>query len=74
VNHDYPLTTEEKKHMTDPPRYPDTGDDTGVGSDRGSSTGKPRWVKVAIVVVVLVLVLLAALLVSGGHGPPAGGH
>jgi hypothetical protein len=60
--------------MADPPRYPNTGDDTGAEPDRESSTGKPRWVKVAIIVVVLVLVLLVALLVTGGHGPPAGGH
>jgi hypothetical protein len=60
--------------MADPPRYPDTDDDTGVGPDRGPSTGKPRWVKVAIIVVVLVLVLLVVLLATGGHGPPEGGH
>jgi hypothetical protein len=60
--------------MADQPRYPDTDDNTGVGPDPGSTTGKPRWVKVAIVVVVLVLLLLIALLITGGHGPPAGGH
>jgi hypothetical protein len=48
--------------------------DTGVGPDPGSTTGKPRSVKVAIVVVVLILVLLVVLLIAGGHGPPAGGH
>jgi hypothetical protein len=60
--------------MADPPCYTDTDDDSGVEPDHESSTGKPRWVKVAIIVVVLVLVLLVVLLVTGGHGPPAGGH
>ncbi|MGH2746534.1 MAG: hypothetical protein ACRDKB_01250 [Actinomycetota bacterium] len=60
--------------MADPPRNLETDDDTGVGPDPGSTTGKPRSVKVAIVVVVLILVLLVVLLIAGGHGPPAGGH
>jgi uncharacterized cupredoxin-like copper-binding protein len=34
--------------MADLPRYPDpngdTGDDTGVGPDRSSTSGTPRWV------------------------------
>lgn len=57
--------------MADPPRRAETDDDT---PDPGSTTGKPRSVKVAIVVVVLILVLLVVLLIAGGHGPPAGGH
>jgi hypothetical protein len=60
--------------VDDPPRYPDTDDDTGVGPDSGSSTGKPLWVKVAIIVVVLILVVLVVLMLTGGHGPPEGGH
>jgi len=58
--------------MPDSPRYPDTGGGTGVGHDRDSTTGTPRWVKVsAIVVLVLVLLVVLMLLVGGpgGHGP-----
>ena len=46
--------------MADPPRYPDSdGDDTGVGSDRGSTTVTPRWVRVfGIIVIVLVLLFV----------------
>ncbi len=71
--------------MANPPPYPDTGNDTGVGPGRGSTTttptypGTPRWVKVSgIVVLVLVLLLVIMLFAGGGrHGPgrhtPAGG-
>jgi len=57
--------------MADPPAYPDTGDDTGVGPDGGSTTGTPRWVKVFGIIAVVVVVLFVVLLVfgSGGHGP-----
>jgi len=60
-------------HMADPPRYPDTDDDTGVGPDRESTTGTPRWVKVfgiiALVVVLLFVILLFTRGPGGGHGP-----
>ncbi|MFI9585927.1 hypothetical protein ACIHCQ_29730 [Streptomyces sp. NPDC052236] len=62
--------------MADPPRYPGTGDDTGVGTDRGSPPTAPprapRWVKVsAIVVGVLILLVLITKLtgLGGDHGP-----
>jgi hypothetical protein len=59
--------------MPDSPRYPDTGDDAGVGPDRESTTGTPRWVKVsAIIAVILVVLVVVMLLVGGGpggHGP-----
>ena len=59
--------------MADPPRYPDTDDDTGVGPDRGSTTGTPRWVKVlGIIVIVVVLLFVVVMMVAGGggeHGP-----
>jgi hypothetical protein len=57
--------------MADPPRYPETGDDTGVGPDRGSPPSTPRWVKVfGIIVLVLVLLVVVMLLIGGGnHGP-----
>jgi hypothetical protein len=67
-------------HMADPP--PDNGNDNGVGSDRGSTAGTPRWVKVfGIVALVVVLLLVIVLLTRGpgGHGPSRhtgglGGH
>jgi hypothetical protein len=57
--------------MADSPPYSDTGDETGVGSDRESTT-TPRWVKVfGIIALVLVLLFVIMLLtgVGGGHGP-----
>jgi hypothetical protein len=69
--------TEEDVHMGDPPPYPDsegeTGDETGVGPDRESKPGMPRWVKVSgiIVGVLVVLVVVLALtgVLGGKHGP-----
>jgi hypothetical protein len=53
--------------MADPINYPDTG----VGPDRESPPGMPRWVKVsAIIIGVLALVVVAIMLIGGGdHGP-----
>jgi hypothetical protein len=64
--------------MADPPRSPNTGDDSGVRPDRGSTTGTPRWVKVfAIIAIVVALLVVIVLLTGGGHGPgrhtPSGG-
>jgi len=60
--------------MADQPRYPDTGEDAGVGLDRGSPPRVPRWVKVSgIVVAVLVLLVVSMMLIAGG-GPGGGGH
>jgi hypothetical protein len=67
--------------MDDSPRYSDskvdTGDDSGVGPDRRSTTsaprypGTPRWVKVSgIVVLVLILLVVIVMFAGGGqHGP-----
>ncbi|MGP3925125.1 hypothetical protein [Streptomyces sp. 8N616] len=58
--------------MADPPSGPDTGDDTGMGPDRGSTPGMPRWVKVFGLIALVVVVLLVILLLTkgpGGHGP-----
>jgi hypothetical protein len=57
--------------MADQPRYPDTGDDTGMRRDR---EGLPRWVKVSLIIlaVVVLLIVIVMLLFSGGtggHGP-----
>ncbi len=56
--------------MADPPPYPDTGDETGVGGACGSTTGTPRWAKVfGIIALILVLLFVISLLTGGGHGP-----
>jgi hypothetical protein len=58
--------------MPDSPPYTDSGDESAVGPERGSTAGTPRWVKVsAIVILVLVLLVVVMLLVGGpgGHGP-----
>ena len=63
--------------MVEPPNYSDfdfdTGDDgIGVGSDRGSTIGPPRWVKVFGVVAIAVVLLFVILMLTGsgaGHGP-----
>ena len=57
--------------MTDPPRSPKTGNDNGMGYDRESRTGIPRWVTVAgiILAVVALLVVVVLLVSSGAHGP-----
>jgi hypothetical protein len=54
--------------MADPPRRRDTA---GVGADRGSPPGMPRWVKLSLILVaVLVLVVVIVMLIAGGgHGP-----
>lgn len=57
--------------MTNPPPYPDTGDDTGTEPDHASTGGTPHWVKV-FGIIGLVLILLLVVLQSiggGGHGP-----
>ena len=58
--------------MADPPPYPDAGDDTGVGPERGSASGTPRWVPVLGVVIATVLALLLVVLhLTGVLGPGA---
>jgi hypothetical protein len=58
--------------MADPPRYPDTGDDTGLGRDRGSASSRPRWVSVLGIVIAIALVLLFVVLhLTGALGPGA---
>ncbi len=57
--------------MPDRP-YPDTDtvDDTGLGSDRGSPTGTPRWMSVfKIVIVIALLLLIVVLHLTGILGP-----
>jgi hypothetical protein len=60
--------------MADPPPY-DSNRDTGVGPDRGSTAGTPRWVKVfGIIALVLILVFVILLLTGGGGGHGPGRH
>jgi hypothetical protein len=59
--------------MTDRPRSPNPGDDSGMLDDRESAPGIPRWVTVVgIVVAVVALLVVVMLLVGAGGG--AGGH
>ena len=58
--------------MSDPTASHDAEEDTGVGSDRGSTTGVPRWVKVSLVVVGVLIALFLVLKLTGlggEHGP-----
>jgi hypothetical protein len=67
--------------MADPPPAPDpTRDGTGVESDRGPTSGTPRWVRVFGIIAIVLVLLVVILLLTGGpgrHGPgrhlPAGG-
>jgi hypothetical protein len=68
--------TQRDPHMADSPAHADsngeTGNDTGVAPENGSTTGTPRWVKVfGTVVAVAVLLFVIVLLTRGpgGHGP-----
>lgn len=58
--------------MADPPLYPDSGDDTSVGTSHRSNTGTPGWVKVLGIITLVVVLLFVILLVihgPGGYGP-----
>ena len=55
--------TEEGTHMAAPSSH----SGTRVRSDRGSTTGTPRWVKV-FVIVFIILVLLFVILHLTGNG------
>lgn len=55
--------------MTDRPRHPEAGEDSGTAYER-EPTGTPRWVKVVgIILAVVVLLVVVMLLVGGGHDP-----
>ena len=60
--------------MADQSPYPDTGDDTGVGPDRESTIGTPRWVKVFGIIAPVVVLLVAIMLLTGGGGHGPGRH
>ena len=55
--------------MADLPPYPENGDDTSVGPDRGSTTSTPRWMYVSgVIAIVLVLLFVILHLTGGGLG------
>ncbi len=60
--------------MANRPPYPDTDNDTGVGPDRESTTGTPRWVKVFGIIALVVVLLFVILMFGGGHDPSTWGH
>ena len=64
----------EETQMANRPPYPDTDNDTGVGPDRESTTGTPRWVKVFGIIVIVVVLLFVILMFGGGHDPSTWGH
>jgi len=53
--------------MHDPPSAPTAGE----GSDRGSITGTPRWVKLVGVIALVLVLLIGVMLLTGrgSHGP-----
>jgi hypothetical protein len=55
--------------MADPPRYPDTGDDSGDGQ---SARSAPRWLTVlGIAIAIALIVLFVVLHLTGTLGPGA---
>lgn len=57
--------------MAEPSGYSETRDDAGVGSDRETTTGIPRWVWVSVLIVAVVaLAIVAMMLIGGGHTIP----
>lgn len=62
----------EKGRTDDLPSYPDAENDAyiGMGPERGSTTGPPRWVTVVVIVIAALVFLGFVLLhLSGGLGP-----
>jgi hypothetical protein len=64
--------TKEEIRMADPPRHPDTGEDSGVAPDRGPAARRSRWVAVLFWIIGIVLVLAFLVLhLTGALGPGA---
>jgi hypothetical protein len=62
-------------HMADPPRDPDTRDDSGVEPDRKSTTGTSRWQKVVGIIGIVVVLWVGNDLLDNAldRGPGGGG-
>ncbi|CAN5571210.1 hypothetical protein BH24ACT13_BH24ACT13_07680 [soil metagenome] len=59
--------------MADQPRDADADNDAGTASDRRSTTGAPRWVRVVGIIALGVVLLFVIVLFTRGPGGP-GGH
>jgi hypothetical protein len=58
--------------MDGSPSTLESSPDPGVGADRESAPGTPRWVKISAIVVLIVVLVFVVLLITGGpgrHGP-----
>ena len=55
--------------MADPPPYPESDSDSGVGPGR-EYPGTPRWVKVFGIIVIVLVLLVAIIIFTGGHTSP----
>jgi len=51
--------------VADHPPYPDTGDDTGAGSDPGVASSTSLWPKLLAVIVVAVIVAVIVIHLGG---------
>ena len=51
--------------MADHPPYPDTGDDTGAGSDPGVASSTSLWPKLLAAIVVAVILVVIVMHVAG---------
>ncbi len=58
--------------MPDPPRHPETGNDTGVRPDRGPAIRSRWWLFSLWLIGIALVVLVVVLHLSGAIGP--GGH
>ena len=61
--------------MADPPRDPDTGDDSRVEFDRGAKSGTTRWQIVVGIIGLLAILWVASRMLGTllGHGHGDGG-
>jgi anti-sigma-K factor RskA len=56
--------------VADLPFHPDTDDETGGGTERSATSGRPRWKSVAVATIaVAVLALFVVLHLTGVLGP-----
>jgi hypothetical protein len=56
--------------MADPPRPPETEDETRRGADGGTASGTPRWLLILVAIVAVALLgLMVVLHLTGTLGP-----